>query len=369
MKTWTRAAVLATATALALAACASAPDEGETSSSPDGGTETAMTDYTACMVSDEGGFDDASFNQSGYEGLERAEGELGITIKSAESTDPGQYATNIDSMVQEGCDLIIGVGFALEDGIQAAAEANTDISFALVDSAFSDADFNPVTLDNARPILFNTQEAAFLAGYYAAGVSKTGTVATFGGMPFPSVTIFMDGFVDGVAEFNKDNGAAVKVLGWDKEKQDGSMIGNFSDTEAGRTTTEQFIASGADVILPVAGPVGAGSLNAASQATGVSVIWVDSDGYLQPANDQYKSLLLTSVTKLIGNAVFDTISAASEGTFTSDPYVGTLANGGVDVAPLHDFEATVPADLQTKVADLKAMIIDGSLAVTSPSQN
>ena len=370
MKRWTRAAVLATATALTLTACASAPADDE-STSPSDTETTAMesVDYTACMVSDEGGFDDASFNQSGFEGLTRAESELGVTIKSAESTDPGQYTTNIDSMVQEGCDLIIGVGFALEDGIQAAAEANPDINFALVDSAFSDADFNPVTLDNAKPLLFNTQEAAFLAGYYAAGVSKTGTVATFGGMPFPSVTIFMDGFVDGVAEYNKDNGAEVKVLGWDKEAQSGSMIGNFSDTEAGRTTSEQFIASGADVILPVAGPVGAGALNAASQADGVSVIWVDADGYLQPANDTYKSLILTSVTKLIGTSVFDTISAAAEGNFTSDPYVGTLANGGVDVAPLHDFEATVPAELQTKVDDLKAAIIDGSLTVTSPSQN
>ena len=369
MKIWTRAAVLATATALALTACASAPDDEATSTDPGDGESTAMADYTACMVSDEGGFDDASFNESGYEGLTRAESELGITIKSAESTDPGQYTTNVDSMVQEGCELIIGVGFALEDAIQAAAEANPDISFGLVDSAFSDADSAPVTLDNAKPILFNTQEAAFLAGYYAAGTSKTGTVATFGGMPFPSVTIFMDGFVDGVAEYNKDNGASVKVLGWDKEKQDGSMIGNFSDTEAGRTTSEQFIASGADVILPVAGPVGAGALNAASQGDGVSVIWVDSDGYLQPANDQYKSLILTSVMKQIGTAVFDTIESAADGSFTGDPYVGTLANGGVDVAPLHDFEATVPAELQTKVAELKDAVISGTLEVSSDSQN
>ena len=370
MKIWTRAAVLATATALALAACASAPDDEASSPAPgDGESTAAMADYTACMVSDEGGFDDASFNQSGFEGLTRAEGELGITIKSAESTDPGQYTTNVDSMVQEGCDLIIGVGFALEDAIQAAAEANPDTNFALVDSAFSDADFAPVTLANAKPILFNTQEAAFLAGYYAAGTSKTGTVATFGGMPFPSVTIFMDGFVDGVAEYNKDNGASVKVLGWDKEKQDGSMIGNFSDTEAGRTTSQQFIASGADVILPVAGPVGAGALNAASQGDGVSVIWVDSDGYLQPPNDQYKSMILTSVMKQIGTAVFDTIASAVDGSFAADPYVGTLANGGVDVAPLHDFEATVPADLQTKVGELKDSIISGTLKVSSPSEN
>lgn len=364
----TRAAVLATAAALALAACAAAPEEEPGGTATEGGETGGETvDFTACMVSDEGGFDDASFNQSGFEGLERAESELGIQIRTAESTDPGQYTANVDSMVQEGCNLIIGVGFALEDAIQAAAEANPDLQFALVDSAFSDAEFNPVTLENAKPLLFNTQEAAFLAGYLAAGTSQTGVLATYGGMPFPSVTIFMDGFVDGVAQYNTDNGTAVEVLGWDKAAQNGSMTGNFSDTEAGRTTTEQFIASGADVILPVAGPVGAGSLNAASQAEGVSVIWVDSDGYLQPQNEANKSLILTSVMKLIANAVFDTIDAAVAGEFSSDPYVGTLENGGVDLGPLHDFEATVDPELVTRVDELKQQIISGELVVESPS--
>lgn len=363
VKKMIRVAALGGALALTLGACASAPEEEPTA----GATEAAGSDFKACMVSDEGGFDDASFNQSGFEGLQRAEDELGIEIRSAESSDPGQYTANVDSMVQENCDLIIGVGFALEDAIQAAAEANPDLHFALVDSAFSDEDFAPVELDNAKPLLFNTQEAAFLAGYLAAGTSKTGTVATFGGQPFPSVTIFMDGFVDGVAKFNEDNGAAVKVLGWDKEAQDGSMIGNFSDTEAGRTTTEQFIASGADVILPVAGPVGAGALNAASQAEGVSVIWVDSDGYEQASNEQYRSLILTSVIKLIGNSVFDTVSAAVDGDFSSDPYVGTLENGGVDLAPLHDFSDTVPAELQAKIEELREQIISGDLVVESKS--
>ena len=372
MKRLTRATVLATTLALALAACAAAPEEEPAESAEPGAEETTAeetVDYTACMVSDEGGFDDASFNQSGFEGLTRAESELGIQTRTAESADPGQYAGNVDSMVQEGCNLIIGVGFALEDAIQGAAEANPDISFALVDSAFSDADFNPVTLENAKPLLFNTHEAAFLAGYLAAGVSKTGTVATYGGMPFPSVTIFMDGFVDGVAAYNTDNGTEVTVLGWDKAAQNGSMIGNFSDTEAGRTTTEQFIASGADVILPVAGPVGAGSLNAASQNEGVSVIWVDSDGYLQASNEETKNLILTSVIKQIGTAVYDTIAQAADEGFSAEPYVGTLENGGVNLAPLHDFEATVDPALVTKIDDLRKMIVSGELMVESPSAN
>ena len=371
MKKIIRVAALGAAAALVLTACASAPITSTTTSPTVGETSAAPSnaDFKACMVSDEGGFDDASFNQSGFEGLKRAETELGVTIKSAESTDPGQYVGNVDSMVQEQCDLIIGVGYALEDAVQAAAEANPDMHFGLVDSSFSDASFAPVTLANAKPLLFNTQEAAFLAGYLAAGTTKTGIVATFGGQPFPSVTIFMDGFLDGVAKYNEDNAKTVKVLGWDKATQDGSMIGNFSDTEAGRTTTETFIASGADIILPVAGPVGAGALNAASQHEGTSVIWVDDDGYLKAVNDQYKAIILTSVVKQIGTSVFDSIKASVDGTFSSDPYVGTLKNGGVDIAPLHDFESKVPAELQTKIAALKASIISGELKIASPSSN
>jgi basic membrane protein A len=270
-------------------------------------------------------------------------------------------------MVQAGCSLIIGVGFALEDTIQAAAEANPDINFALVDSAFSAPDFSPVELENGKPLLFNTQEAAFLAGYLAGGMTQTGTVATYGGQPFPSVTIFMDGFVDGVAAYNETHGTDVQVLGWDKEAQNGSMTGDFTNTENGYNTTQQFINEGADIILPVAGPVGAGSLQAASEAEGVSVIWVDSDGYEQPQNEEHRSLILTSVVKLIGNAVFETISTAVEGEFDPAPYVGTLENGGVDLAPYHDFEDAVPDELKTEIEDLREQIVSGELVVESVS--
>ncbi|UFU05613.1 BMP family lipoprotein [Ruania halotolerans] len=358
-------AAIVAAAALTLTACGAAPEE----SGGNGDAGTDNSDFLACMISDEGGWDDASFNESGYNGLTQAESELGVEIRDAESTDPGQYASNADAMVQAGCSLTIGVGFALEDTIQEVAEANEDANFALVDSAFSDAEFNPVELENAKPLLFNTQEAAYLAGYLAAGMTETGTVATYGGQPFPSVTIFMDGFVDGVAAYNEAHGTDVQALGWDKEAQNGSMTGDFTNTENGYNTTQQFIADGADIILPVAGPVGGGSLRAASEHEGVSVIWVDSDGYEQPANADYQQLILTSVLKQIQTAVFDTIESSVNGEFSSEPYVGTLENGGVGLAPYHDFEDAVPAELQAEIEDLEAQIIAGDLEVTSPSSN
>ncbi|MDM7830834.1 BMP family lipoprotein [Cellulomonas edaphi] len=372
-----RVAALSGAVALALAACGSAPeDEATTPSSsaePSTSASAGAVDYKACMVSDSGGFEDKSFNQSGAEGLDRAGSELGVTVNKVESTAATDFTPNIEQLLADKCNLIIGVGFLLEDPIQAAAVANPDVDFGLVDSSFSDPGATkndppvPVTLENGKPLLFNTQEAAFLAGYVAAGTSATGTVATFGGIQIPSVSIFMDGFADGVAQYNKDFSKTVKVLGWNKDQQKGSFTGDFEDQSKGQNIAKGFIDQGADVIMPVAGPVGLGAAAAAKDAGDVMIVGVDADWY-NTAPD-YKSIVLTSVIKEIGQSVFDTVDQASKGSFSSEPYVGTLENKGIDIAPFHDLDSKVPAEVKTKVEELKQQIISGELKVESPSQN
>ncbi|KQR12329.1 BMP family protein [Cellulomonas sp. Leaf334] len=359
MKKIIRVAALGGAVALALAACGSAPEETEETT---GGETAASVDFKACMVSDAGGFDDKSFNQSGFEGLTRAVEELGIEEAHVESASDTDYTPNIDGLVAENCDLIIGVGFLLEDPIQAAAEANPDVNFALVDSSFSDADFAPVTLENGKPILFDTAQAAYLAGYAAAATSTTGKVATFGGIQIPSVTIFMDGFADGVAKFNEDNGGSVQLLGWDKATQQGVFAGNFDSQDDGKNIGQSFIDQGADIIMPVAGPVGIGTASVAEAAGNVAIIGVDADWY---ETTEYGPIVMTSVMKEIGPAVFDTISEAVDGNFSSEAYVGTLENEGLGLAPWHDFESKVPADVVTKIDELKAQIISGEITVES----
>jgi basic membrane protein A len=356
-----RAAALTGAVALALAACGSAPEESD--STAGGGGDTGASDFKACMVSDAGGFDDKSFNQSGAEGLDRAKDELGIQEVKVESSAETDYAPNVDSLVSQNCNLIIGVGFNLADALTAASEANPDIEFALVDSGFNSEE----PQDNAKPLLFNTQEAAYLAGYVAAGTSQTGTVATFGGIQLPSVSIFMDGFADGVAKYNEDNGANVTVLGWDKEAQTGSFTGDFDNQTNGQNLAKGFIDQGADVIMPVAGPVGLGAAAAAQEAGDVSIVGVDADWF--ETSPDYSSIILTSVMKEIGQAVFDTVSDAVDGNFSSEPYVGTLENEGIGIAPFHDFDSVVPEEVKTAVEDLKAQIISGDLVVESISQN
>lgn len=199
----------------------------------------------------------------------------------------------------------------------------------------------------------------------AAGTTKTGTVATYGGGKIPSVTIFMDGFADGVAKYNEVHGTNVKLLGWNKDSQDGSFTGDFEDQTKGKALTEGFISQGADIIMPVAGPVGAGTLAAAKEKDGVMVVWVDSDGV--ETNPDAKDVILTSVMKEIAAAVETTGTEAAEGKFTNEPYVGTLENGGVGLAPYHEFDSKVPAELKKEVEDLQKQIVSGEIEVTSPA--
>jgi len=350
--------LMATAVAaLALAGCGAAP---ESASGDESGTDqsgAAAGSVKACMVSDSGGFDDKSFNQSGHEGMDRAKTELGVEVDYAESQQDSDFVPNIENMVQGGCDVIFGVGFLMADAMNEAAIKYPDVKFALVDSTFADAP------ENSKALVFNTAEAAYLAGYASAGMTTTGKVGTYLGMQIPSTAVFADGYADGIAKYNETNGTSVQLLGWDKEAQTGMATGDFTDTSKGKQFTTQLIQQGADIIMPVAGPVGEGTLAAAKEAGNASVVWVDADGFLtQP---DYGDIILTSVMKEIGQAVFDTVKTVQDGSWTHDDYVGTIANGGVGIAPFHDFDSKVSDELKSQISDLESQIKDGTITVES----
>ncbi|PPF82161.1 BMP family ABC transporter substrate-binding protein [Subtercola sp. Z020] len=335
--------------ALVLAGCSPAPTQSTSSASA----------FCARMVTNSGGIDDRSFNQSSWEGLQKAEADFGIAAEVLVSTNETDLAPNVEQAVGSGCGFVLTVGYELADATSAQAASHPSTHFAIVDEQ--------VTAPNVKSILFDTAQASYLAGYLAAGVSKTGKVATFGGGNQPPVTLFMDGFVDGVAAYNAAHGTSVQALGWSKDVQDGVFTGDFEDVNKGKTVTQAFIDQGADVIMPVAGQVGEGAAAAASESKTAKIIWVDNDGYdTLPAD--YKPILLTSVMKKTGDAVEQIVGDDSKGTFDSSAYVGTLANGGVDLAPYHDLEASLPAGLADEVAALKADIVSGKVVVSSPSQ-
>lgn len=318
---------------------------------------------SACQVTDVGGIDDKSFNQTAFAGTERAEEELGVEAEFLESQGQADYEPNIQAFIDQGCDLIVTVGFLLGDATAKAAEANPDQEFAIVDVDFFDAEAGEdITFDNVRELTFATDQAAFLAGYLAAGMTQTGKVGTYGGINIPPVTIFMNGFAAGILHHNQEKGTNVELLGWDPEGQDGLFTGDFENQDNGRRVTEDLISEGADIILPVAGPVGLGTTAAVQDSQQQdSVIWVDTDGCVSAS--EFCDLFLTSIMKNMDVAVFDTISAVVEGNFEGGLYTGTLENEGVAIAPYNEFEDEIPEELKQEVEDLRQGIIDGEVSV------
>jgi basic membrane protein A len=311
-----------------------------------------------CQVTDAGGIDDKSFNATAWVGVQNAIENLGVEGKYLESQQQTDYEKNINAFLEEDCDLIVTVGFLLGDATAAAAEANPDQKFAIIDVDY-------LAFDNLLDLAYNTDEAAFLAGYLAAGMTKTGKVGTFGGIQFPSVSIFMDGFSMGVAHYNEVHATEVEVLGWDTASQTGLFVGNFESADDGRNMAITLMDEGADIIMPVAGPVGLGTAAAVQEAGDAWIIGVDSDWFASAP--EYADVTLTSVLKKMDQSVYDTISYVVDGTFAGGVYYGTLENGGVGIAPFHNAEEAVPAELVAELEALQAAIIAGEI-VTYPAE-
>ena len=313
------------------------------------------------MVTDIGGIDDKSFNASAWAGMEAAKGQASnVATKNTVSTAEADYEPNLRAFVTQKCNFILAVGGLMGDATKKVATESSTSQFGIVDSSSS--------APNVYPMQFATHQAAFLAGYLAAGYSKSGKVATFGGLKIPPVTIFMDGFADGVAHFNKVKSKNVQVLGWDKAKQNGSFAESFIDKAKGKTIASTFASQGADVIMPVAGGTGLGAADYAKGTGGkLSIIWVDQDGCQSAAQDC--SVFLTTVVKNIKDAVQKAVVAGATGQqLTATPgYLGTLENDGVSLAPYNEFDSKVDAGLKGEVDKLKADVIAGTVKVESPS--
>jgi basic membrane protein A len=352
-----RLTALAGAAALALSACGTAPEE-----STGGETTGAASDFKPCIVSDEGGFDDKSFNQLGFEGATAAADELGTELIDVQSASATEYKGNVESLVGEGCNAIVTVGFALSATTIESATANPDIDFVIIDDA-ADADFDgKADAENIKPLLYDTAQGAFLAGYLAAGYSEAGKVGTFGGMDYPTVTIFMDGFKQGIDYYNETKGAEVELVGWDGKK--GSFTGGFAADPAAKTTAQNILDQGVDVILPVGGPIYQSAMDAiADSGEEVALIGVDADFYESDPTTQ--DLVLTSILKGMDISTKEAVLASGNDEFDPTPYVGTLENGGVDIAPLHNFEDKVDPALWEEVQALKESIIAGDVEVKS----
>jgi len=307
------------------------------------------------MVSDVGGIDDASFNQNTWEGLQKAATDFGVDAKFIESQAQADYEKNITEFAEQKYDLIITVGFLLGDATGKMAAQYPSIKMAIVDYAYDPA------IANVQGILFNVDEAAFPIGYLAAGwaVLKDPAdpqIGYVGGMQIPPVEQFIVAYEAGAKYYNDKKGTKVQVKG--------VYVGDFESPDKGKIAGKSLLDEGVDVIFGVGGKTGNGGLTAAKEA-GKWGVGVDVDQYFTLPNE--KDILITSCMKRLDNAVYATVKSLVDGKFAGGTnYVATAKNGGVGLAPYHDFDGQVPADLKKEVADIQKGISDGTIKTGWP---
>lgn len=346
------------------------------------------TKFLACEVTDTGGINDRSFNASAYQGLKDAVAvDSNIVPKFLSSSSTSDYTPNIHAFLSEKCGIIVTVGFDMAAATQTAAKANPHEDFAIVDCPGGTAKGCPgassseTTLKNIDNLAYETNQDAFLGGYLAAAEAKSnsiapgGAVGEFGGMNIPTVTIYMDGWVAGVRYFDKVNHKSVKVYGWYPTSKGrnannytgtGVFTNNFTDDGLGETDTKTLIGEGASVIFSVAGGVGLGAVSAIKTADStspgsVTMEWVDTDGCVSDAAGC--KYFITSVEKGIAQSVKTAVLSAAMKTFKGGFYVGTLANGGVALAPYHQYTHKISASVTAKLNSIKAGIESGKISV------
>ncbi len=300
------------------------------------------SDLRIGLVTDVGKVTDGTFNQYAYEGLKRAEKELGVKVDFIETVNPADYEKNIDQFASQGYDLVIGVGFLMGDAIKASAAKYPDINFAIVDSTYEE------TIPNVKGLVFSEDQAAFIVGALAASMSKTGQIGVVGGVEIPPVQKYVMGYEAGAKYVNPDIKVA-KVY-----------VPSFTDPAQGAEAAKNQIAEGADVIFGAGGQTGSGGIQSAADE-GVYVLGVDQDEYYTTFKGGPAPKLLSSALKRVDNAVFDTIKELVDGKFQGGQYLGTAANGGVDYAPFHDTESEVPADVKAKLDEIKKGLADGTI--------
>ena len=308
-----------------------------------------------CAISDESGWSDGSFNSEVYQALDDGARDFGVEISHVESLSSQDYRPGLDSLANSGCELIFGVGFNLVEDINASAAAHPDTHFVSLDG-WSEGH------ENLKPVYFADYEASYLAGYVAASYSTTKVIGTFGGMQIDVVTAFMTGFYNGAMAYGSETGTPVKVLGWNPVQQSGSFVGDFMpNSDVAYQIASEQIASGADVIFPIGGDQ-YGAVSNAITDRGTDSVMIGADQDLALVRPDYAEITLTSVQKRFQGPTYFIIEEYVSGApFSDNPFWGDLGNGGSNLSPFYGFDAEIPADVKTRLDEIKAGIIDGSI--------
>ena len=293
---------------------------------------------TVAMVTDVAGVNDQSFNQSAWEGLLRAQEELGVEVKYLESKQDADYATNLETLADEEVDLILGVGQKLGPAIEEAAKNYPDQKFVIVDETYEEIPAN------VKSVLFDAEQSAYLVGLIAGKMTETNKVAFISGMESVVLNRFQYGYMAGVKAANPDCEVVVRCAN------------SFNDAALGKSIANQMHKDGVDVIFTAAGAVGTGAIEAAKE-NGKMAIGVDTDqNALAPDN------VITSAVKNVDVSVIDLIGQMIDGNYKGGQVItNTLASGGVGIAKTTD--KNVPADILKYVEEQAELVKSGEIKV------
>lgn len=318
----------------------SADTNGGSGSSPTGkaGDGEPKKKIKVGIVFDSGGIGDKSFNDSANAGLQKAISELGIEAKPIQSKSEADYATNIQALADQDCDLVIAIGINMQAAMQKVAPGAPDTKFAIVDAV--------VDAPNVRSLLFSEEQGSFLAGFLAGKVSKSNKIGFVGGMKLDLIEKFRCGYEAGAKTANP----AIVALA-------PKYTGDWNNVDVAKASAQVLFGEGADVVYHAAGRAGLGVLDAAKEA-GKYGIGVDSD-----QDDVAPGRVLTSMIKHVDVAVFQTIKDVIDDKFAAGQVVYDLKVGGVDISPMnHTKELMTPA-IKAELDKLRAQIVDGTLKV------
>lgn len=313
------------------------------------GTPAGAGSVAAGLVTDVGGVNDMGFNWLSYQGLLRAQSELGVAGTVYTSTSPADYEPNLQQCVADGNDLCISVGFFTEDAIWKVAAANPDTRFAIVDVS------RETYPDNLRGMTFAADELGYLAGTLAGLMTQSDVVGSVAGMQIPPVEAFVEPYRRAAQCANPDVTTII------------TYTGTFADPDLGAQVAQEMIAQGADVVFGVGGAMGNGAVLTAAQS-GVWGIGIDVDQYLttfMSGTVAGSDRLLSSAMKHLDNAVFDTIADVASGTFTSGTVLYDLAADGIGLAPFHEADALVPQSVRDELKRVEQGVIGGTIDVNA----
>ena len=303
------------------------------------------------LITQPGPLDDMSWNWDSYQGLLRAQTELGVEGTVYTSTDPSEVESNVQLCAQEGNDLCIGLTFWAAEALSNTAQVYTNSKFVNIDGYYET--YSP----NLQAVVFASEDAAYLAGTLAASMSQSGIIGDLGGMEIPPVTAFTEGYRNGAECANPEVTTII------------SFTNDFVNPDLGAEYAQGMIAQGADVVFAAAGPTGNGAILTATQSS-VWAIGVDTDQYLtlfMSGTVPGSNYLLTSAMKRYDNAVFLPISDLVSGTFSAGNVTYGIAEEVVELAPYHETEASIPIEVQVWLDWIRRAIMGGTIDALDPA--